>query len=324
MTVLACDKKTSAYISNIQHFCVHDGNGFRTTVFLQGCPLRCAWCQNPELQSYKPVHIYRASECNGCLACVEACVYGNLNVGTNSFRCMDERLCRECLADTEHGYAPCEEECYFHARQLSSHPMSVREVFSECLKESMFYQDKQFDGGITLSGGEPLSHFEFCMEMARLCYDYDVSLAVETSGYVGWETIRQIAPYVDIFLYDLKVISENKRRRYIGAEETFDLNNLIMLAKIHHHIVIRIPLVPGVNDDEAEFGKIIEFTKTIMMLKDIQILPFHQLGAGKYDMAGLNYTMKDIGEDNHENVIRCVAMAKEAGFNVGIGGADFT
>ena len=136
-----------AYVSNIQHFCVHDGNGFRTTVFLQGCPLKCAWCQNPELQSYVPQHLYSSSKCTSCGACKIACPYGNIDADKNGFRPCDDIFCEKCVADSENGYAPCEKVCYFGARSFSSHRMSAAHVFRECMKESLFYGSKSTGGG---------------------------------------------------------------------------------------------------------------------------------------------------------------------------------
>ncbi len=155
---------TKALVSNILHFCVHDGNGFRTTVFLQGCPLKCCWCQNPELQTLFPVHMYNADACDYCMECMAFCSKKVLSPELNGFRPLDSRVCQECASLET---APCVDACIYGVRNLSSKMMSVDDVFVECIKECAFWKD---GGGITLSGGEPLLWKDFCIEIGKLCY----------------------------------------------------------------------------------------------------------------------------------------------------------
>lgn len=307
-----------ALVSNIQHFCVHDGNGFRTTVFLQGCPLRCRWCQNPELQTLHSVHMYNIAACVHCGSCVDSCKKGNLNYDRNDFRPLMSSVCQECIRRKE---IPCVDACVYGARELSAHIMSVDEVLTECFKERGFWGD---GGGITLSGGEPLLQFDFCHEIGKRCLEQGVSLVIETCGYVLWEYVEQISKYVDIFLYDVKLVTPALRREWLGATSELDLENLHRLVNIHNHIVLRVPLIPGVNDTEHEFGSILKMAEGLGQVAGMQLLPFHQFGSSKYDLAGIDYKMAEVQTDNDAGIERCFNMALVAGFNVDLGGKAFT
>jgi pyruvate formate lyase activating enzyme len=301
----------TAYISNIQHFNVHDGNGFRTTVFFQGCGLKCKWCQNPELQNMEPVMMYNASLCTGCNACVEACKNQALS-RSNDKIVFHEKECNQCLQ--------CEDECYYLSRTFSSHKMSVEAVYREVIKDKPFYMD---GGGITLSGGEPLIYDEFCMSLIKRLQDDNISVIIETAGFVIWNVFIKLAPYVDIFFYDLKLIDAEKRMEWLGTNNDCMLENLQKLAKIHSRIVIRIPLIPGVNDTEAEFESMIQFVDDLHTIKYIHILPFHQLGAEKYNIIGMPYEMKNVQEYNEGRIHACTVIAKQHGYHVDIGGTAF-
>lgn len=301
----------NAYISTIQHFNVHDGNGFRTIVFFQGCALKCKWCQNPELQNMEPVMMYNSSLCTGCNACVEACKNQALFRSDDKFTFHEEK-CNQCLH--------CETECYYLSRFFSSHKMSVEAVYSEVIKDTPFYIE---GGGVTLSGGEPLIYDEFCMSLVKKLQDDNISVIIETAGFVTWNIFEKIAPCVDIFLYDLKLINAQKRLEWLGTNNDCMLENLQKLVKIHSKIVIRIPLIPGVNDTEAEFESMMQFVDNLHTIKYIHILPFHQLGAEKYNIIAMPYEMKNVQEYNEERIHACTVMAKRHGYHVDIGGTAF-
>lgn len=265
------DSDLKAYIGNIQHCNVHDGNGFRTTVFFQGCGMRCKWCQNPELQPIKPIDV---------------------------------------RVDTDNLY------------EKSSRLMTVVEVFEECLKEESFF--KYHSGGVTLSGGEPMLHKEYCLKLLQELKGRNINTAVETAGYVPFETIEVIYKYVDTFLYDVKLISEDKRKLWLGIEDELDLENLKRLSLIHNKIVIRIPLIPDVNDINEEFNKIVDFISEIEGIEYIHILPFHQLGAEKYKRIGVKYEMENVPLNDVDRLINCKKLLEEKGYKVDVGGKGFT
>ena len=301
----------AANISNIQHFNVHDGTGLRTTIFFQGCGLRCAWCQNPELLSMEPVMMFSEQLCTHCMACTEACPTGALAWADGVFS-YDASLCTHC--------GRCEEACYFLARSFSSHPMTVVQVFKESTVDELFYRG---GGGVTLSGGEPLLQCSFLLPLLQQLKSRQIDVTVETAGFVPWENFKQVLPLVDTFFYDLKLCSASLRKAYLGTDSTQMLENLERLAATNAHIVPRIPLIPGVNDTAEEFGKLLAFAGRLPGIREIHILPFHQLGASKYEMTGQPYRMAHVQTENETNIRRCIQAAEAHGYRVSRGGAGF-
>lgn len=275
-----------ANISEIQHFCVHDGPGIRTTVFFQGCPLKCKWCHNPEAISTEPVLMYNESLCTGCDACIDGI-----------------------------------ENCYFLAKKMSSTKMNIDELFKTVMKDEVVY--RKSGGGITISGGEPLMQREFSTELLKRFKTACISTAVETAGFVPWETLNGIYEYVDTFLYDLKLSGADKHKEWTGVSNEVIIDNLQRLVKVHNNVVIRIPLIPGVNDSEKEFRGMMRIVSELGEVNGIHILPFHTVGVNKYSMIGEEYTLADITADNEKQVTRCAEIAKEYGIRVSVGGTGF-
>lgn len=302
----------AANITNIQHFNVHDGPGFRTIVFFQGCSLRCRWCQNPETIDMKPRIMYDASLCIGCGACIEACPNQAISIVDN-VPVTDYSKCSLC--------GKCEEECYTLARTLSSKAMTIDDVFTEVMKDKIAY--KKSGGGITLSGGEPLLHIDFCRELLKRIKKEGVSTAVETAGYIPTNHMLQIAPYVDTFLCDLKLYTREKHIEWIGKDNALILQNLKSITDIHDNVVIRIPLIPTVNDTDEEFTNMMQFVKGLRKINGVHILPFHNFGSNKYHLLGDSYQMLDHPEDNQERILACEKIAKEFGFRTNVGGTGF-
>lgn len=260
-----------AFIGNIQHFNVHDGNGFRTTVFFQGCDMRCRWCQNPELQSMTPVLV------------------NNINKKKS---------------------------------EPSARLMSVDEVVAECMKESFFF--KYHGGGVTLSGGEPLLNIEFVSELIDRLKENNINVSVETAGYIPYEYVNTIYSKVDTFLYDVKLISAEKRSTWLGIDDTLELENLRKLSLIHNQIVVRVPLIPNVNTNTEEFSKILDFIDELNDIQFVQLLPFHQLGANKYHQIGKEYLMEKHPSIEKERIEWCKAETIARGYIVDVGGKGFT
>ena len=302
----------TAKITDIQHFNVHDGPGIRTVVFFQGCPLRCRWCQNPETISLEPKMLYNPALCIGCGACISACPSGSLSEEGGAFR-YDPLKCLRC--------GSCQAQCFTRSRKLSSAVMTLDQVYDQVMKDQVVY--RKSGGGITVSGGEPLLHIDFNTALLARVKASGVTTAVETAGYVPWEYFERIAGYVDTFLFDLKMHDVNAHRRWTGVDNGRIKENLRRLCRTHDNVVVRIPLIPTVNDTEEEFTAMMRFVKGLIHINSVHILPFHSLGAGKYSMLGEAYEMAELPEENQSGIERCMAIAEAMRIKVNLGGTGF-
>lgn len=298
-----------AYISNIQRFSLYDGPGIRTTAFLLGCPLHCKWCHNPEAIQKTPHLMLDRTRCTSCGVCFEMCPNGAIRRDLDGRIITDWSQCKQCFS--------CVSACVFGARKCSASLYSVEQLVSELEKDAVMYSSS--GGGITLSGGEPLLHAQYCLNVLKICKQKGFHTAVETSGYGAWSNLEQIASYTDLFLFDLKAITPHIHEQWTGVNNQIILDNLCKLSEIHRNIVIRVPLIPGVNDSVEEFLKIVKKTMD-MGISNLHIMPFHQIGAGKYDMLGIPYELKEL-EEPEETVQNCANLALQAGLSVSIGGS---
>ena len=269
----------SGLVFNIQRFSVHDGPGIRTTVFLKGCPLRCLWCHNPEgINPHREIIIIE-TRCIGCGKCIEVCpvcsenvnktVHAKITKSTLIAQHIDGcQLCGECVKN-----------CPAEARMIAGTEYTATELVKELLKDRMFFEES--NGGVTFSGGEPLMQPEFVMETISILKKQEVHVAIDTCGFSPHDTIRKIAGYVDLILFDLKFISPGKHRKYTGVSNELIIENLAILDKAKKDIWIRIPLIPGVNTNESEIEAIIKFLKPLHSIRQINLLPYHKTGIHK-------------------------------------------
>lgn len=299
------------YVSNIQKFSVNDGYGIRTIVFLLGCTLRCRWCQNPETFEGKPALMYVADQCRGCGRCKGVCPGNGPQIIIDDQTVLNRQGCKKCFA--------CAEACPYDALKLSGREMTVEQVLNEVMKDKVFYQ--QTGGGVTVSGGEPLMQADFTAELLRMVKSEGVGTAIETAGNVPWTNFEKVLPHTDLFLYDVKFNSSELHKEWTGSDNRLIQENLRKLTMLDKEIIVRIPLVPDVNDGR-EFRDIVDHVDKLN-IKEIHILPFHQLGSSKYDQMGIEYAMKDHREDNDEMVAECERYAIEKGFRVSVGGSGF-
>lgn len=279
-------------VFNIQHYSLHDGPGIRTVVFLKGCPLRCLWCSNPESQNPEPELIWSRSACIGCMRCVRELQAGN-------FRFEGERgLCWDAgAALTEAELAVCPST----ALRLTGGKMSVDEVLREVEKDALFYDHSE--GGMTLSGGEPLSQPEFVGALLQEAKKRRIHLAMETSGYASWEVFRGAAAYLDYLLMDLKCMDDRIHRAYTGVSNRRILENLKKLRREFPGLPIhvRTPVVPGVNDTEEEIGAIHDFLAPFGNVR-YELLKYHRLGEPKYASLRRSYPLgrRELSEEKME------------------------
>lgn len=251
-------------VFDIKRYAIHDGPGIRTTVFLKGCPLRCPWCQNPEGIAREPQLIWRAERCIGCRDCLAACPQGAISFSDGELE-LDETLCDTC--------AQCVTVCHAQALELVGRNMTVSGVMEQVRKDTMFYD--QSGGGVTFSGGEPLMQPDFLVSALRACKQNEIHTAVDTSGYVTPDVLAQITDDVDLFLWDLKIMDNERHKSFTGVSNEVILGNLKAISQLGKPSIVRFSLIPGVNDDEPNLMELGRFVASLGDEEEIDILPYH-------------------------------------------------
>ena len=267
-------------IFDIRKYSIHDGPGIRTAVFFKGCPLRCAWCHNPESQSFAPELILHPNRCILCAACVERCPSSAVNGQLTT----DRERCQSC--------GGCVDVCYADAREIVGREMTVAQVLGQIEADQVFYD--QSNGGVTFTGGEPLSQPRFLLDLLAACRPRNIHTAVDTSGFAAWTVVDQIRPLVDLFLYDLKLIDDEQHRQYTGVSNQLILSNLQQLSELGHNLIVRIPIIPGVNDDEKTLRQMGEFLASLAIVPPVELLAYHQIAAAKYANLGREYSLSGL------------------------------
>ncbi len=300
---------TTGTIFNIMRFAVNDGPGIRTTVFLKGCPLACTWCHNPEGLHPAMEVAYRPDRCAHCGACIEACPEHALADAPEGVeRAVD--LCVSC--------GTCAGACVTDARELMGREITVAELMKEVLKDRVFYDES--GGGVTFSGGEPLLQYDFLTGALAACRKADVHTAVETTGFTSWERLSALIPFTRLFLYDLKVMDAERHRQFTGVSNLRILENLRALAATRAPVTVRVPLVPGVNDDEENIRAVARFVADLGTVPPVHLLPFHAGASGKYHALGMAYAMEDLRSPSQERVQSLASIFTAHGIAVHIGG----
>jgi pyruvate formate lyase activating enzyme len=267
------DEETRGVIFNIQTYSIHDGPGIRTTVFIKGCPLRCAWCQNPESQMGIPQLFFNRELCAGCGRCLQVCPEGAIELHEGK-SWTNRIVCR--------GSGKCVEVCPNEARNMAGRYVTAGEVFKKVMEDKIFYE--RSGGGVTLGGGEPLASPEFSASLLRLCKNAGIHTALDTCGYAKWETVKQILLHVDLVLYDLKHMDPAAHRLYTGVSNEIILENAKRICKeLHISLLARIPIIPGFNDSIGNIEATGRFIATELGAStEVYLLPYHQLGEVKY------------------------------------------
>ncbi len=271
-----------ALIFNIQRFSVNDGPGIRTNVFFKGCPLNCLWCHNPESKSPKAELLFTASRCVGCGNCLRLCP-GRCHSFEDGKHVIDRAKCLACGA--------CARFCA-GALEVTGRPLDVDAAIAEVMKDEAFYRAS--GGGMTVSGGEPMMHFPDLPRLLRAAKERGVSVCMETCGFAPWERFEQVLPLVDIFLYDWKETDPARHKAYTGADNALIRENLLRLDAAGARLVLRCPIIPGLNDREDHFAGIAALAEALGRVERVDVEPYHPLGRSKSESLGRAYPLGDL------------------------------
>jgi len=299
---------TTGLVLDIRKYSIHDGPGIRTTVFLKGCGLSCWWCHNPESQAPGFEAIVRDNRCIRCGACVDACGHGAIT-WTDAGPVTDRAQCAAC--------GDCSAVCYAEARERVGREMAADEVLAEVLQDLPFYEES--GGGMTLSGGEPLLQADFTAALLAGAKALGLHTALDTCGFAAWDALERVRADVDLFLYDLKLMDDERHRRFTGVSNAPVLRNLRRLSELGHRIRLRVPVIPDVNDDEENLRAVAAFATDLPHLEGADLLPYHHIGVDKYERLDRMYRLPDARSPSQARLEVVARFLEGNGLAVGTG-----
>ncbi|WP_038078279.1 glycyl-radical enzyme activating protein [Treponema primitia] len=284
-------KDNLGIITNIQRFSLDDGPGTRTTVFLKGCSVACKWCHNPETISPKKQLQYLERSCKNCGSCVKVCKTG-AHFLKNGMHYLNWNLCNRCFA--------CAETCLFGALSIIGIEITAEELGEQLLRDRIFY--KRSGGGVTVSGGEPLLQVDFTAEIFRHLKNHGIHTALDTAGNVPWSSFEKVLSWIDLVLFDIKIVDIGKHQKMTGIKNQLILENFKKLLKEKVHIWVRTPLIKDINDDEEEANERIKMFMNATNIQKIELLPFHRYGIGKYTALGMGMEAHEFEAPSEERL----------------------
>lgn len=310
---MTIDYNITAPVFNVQSFCIHDGPGIRTTVFLKGCPLRCLWCQNPESLEKAPQLMFYPNKCAGCNICMETCPNHAIKASTPSmpYASTSRDQCINC--------GNCVSVCPKGARELAGSYMTVANVFQKVVDDKLFLQES--GGGMTISGGEALFHPEFTYSLCHLAQSQGIHTAVETSGFASKKIINKIFHYVNLALYDIKHMDSGTHKKLTGVPNELILDNVCYIYNtLKIPVIIRVPIVPGFNDSRENIEAVAKFVSSKLSPEvEVNLLPYHRLGEAKKESLGIAQ-IQSIEVPTNDLMISLVEIIKSYGLTAKIGG----
>ncbi len=281
------DERASLF--SIQHFSLHDGPGIRTTVFFKGCNLRCFWCHNPESQCFERELLVNASRCIGCGECVRVCpstYAGHTAVFTSD--------CRNCFL--------CAEVCCAEAVEICGFERNIKDLFEEIASDYDAY--RRSGGGVTFSGGEPFLQSGFLLSVLKLCREAGIHTAVETAVCLPFDIIAPTLPFIDLLYCDLKCMDSQKHLEATGAANNLTLENIRRISESGVNMIVRIPVIPGFNDDEESMTASAVFVRSLKTKPKVELLPFHSMCAGKYEALGRRFEASGVPVPSKSDIER--------------------
>lgn len=291
---------------------MYDGPGVRTLVFFKGCPLRCKWCSNPEGLERKYQIMFKPTTCVSCGSCVPVCPQKIHSISSSGEHIIDRSI--DCI-----GCGQCVEACIPDALKVAGEQVPISELLEYVEQDRAFYD--QSGGGVTLGGGEVTSQPEAAINLLQACKQEGLHTAIETCGYTKKETILRFAEYVDLFLFDLKHIDPDRHFELTGVRNEMILENLEELIMKRNHVKVRMPMLKGINDSEAEIRGVIEFLKPFREFKNfegIDLLPYHKLGVNKYVQLGMDYPIEGDPSLDDADLDRIEGWIRECDFPVSV------
>ncbi len=298
---------TKGIILNLQRFSVHDGPGIRTLVFMKGCQLRCLWCSNPESHKVGLQLGFIESRCVGCGKCVDVCPNKAIMITEEGKAYTDRKLCNAC--------GRCVEACLYDAREIAGKYTTIEELVKDVEEDRDFYSNS--GGGVTVGGGEPLMQHDFVREFLKRCQDRWLHTAMETCGYALWENMERVLEYVDYLFYDIKHMDHVVHREITGLSNELILENIgkILSNRSVPEVVVRVPVIPGLNDSEENISATAKFISDLGNAKGIELLPYHRLGKSKYEQFGMKYSLENLRapEDDHMQKLNDIVRSFDLG-----------
>jgi pyruvate formate lyase activating enzyme len=291
-------------IFNIQRFSVEDGPGIRTTLFMKGCPLACPWCSNPESQKVASELAFIRSLCNDCGRCVTACEPGAISLVEGGGVAIDRERCDRC--------GDCVPACAFNGLKIFGREISVEEALREIKKDELYYRNS--GGGVTASGGEPLRQAEFVAAFFEGCRQAGIHTTLDTCGYAFRSDLERVLPHTDLVLFDLKLIDNDTHMEVVKAPNTPILDNAKIVADSPVPMIVRIPLIPGLTETDANLRAITRFVSELGDgVSAVNLLPYHRFGMSKYEMLAEDYELSDLTPPSEERLEAVVAVFDSLG-----------